>query len=91
MQQKKHVLGAQGNVWTEYMKNPRKVEYMIFPRLSALSEVLWTPAAAKNWNDFEKRLGVQFKRYDLWKVNYSRALFTDLRVKVDPKKKIASN
>ena len=46
-QQKKHVLGAQGNVWTEYMKNPRKVEYMIFPRLSALSEVLWTPAAAK--------------------------------------------
>ena len=90
-QQKKHVLGAQGNVWTEYMKNPRKVEYMIFPRLSALSEVLWTPSAAKNWNDFEKRLGVQFKRYDLWKVNYSRALFTDLRVKVDPKKKIASN
>ena len=89
-QQKKHVLGAQGNVWTEYMKNPRKVEYMIFPRLSALSEVLWTPAASKNWNDFEKRLGTQFKRYDLWGVNYSRALFTDLRIKVDPKKKIAS-
>jgi hexosaminidase len=89
-QQKKHVLGAQGNVWTEYMASPRKVEYMIFPRLSALSEVLWTPAASKNWNDFEKRLGVQFKRYDLWGVNYSRALFTDMRVKVDPKKKIAS-
>lgn len=90
-QQKKHVLGAQGNVWTEYMTNPGKVEYMIFPRLSALSEVLWTPAAAKNWNDFEKRLKVQFKRYDLWKVSYSRALFTDLRVKLDPKKKIAAD
>jgi hexosaminidase len=89
-QQKKHILGAQGNVWTEYMTSPRKVEYMIFPRLSALSEVLWTPATSKSWNDFEKRLGVQFKRYDLWGVNYSRALFTDLRVKVDPKKKIAS-
>jgi hexosaminidase len=63
---------------------------MIFPRLSALSEVLWTPAASKNWNDFEKGLGVQFKRYDLWGVNSSRALFTDMRVKVDPKKKIAS-
>ena len=63
---------------------------MIFPRVSALSEVLWTPAAAKNWNDFEKRLKVQFKRYDLWGVNYSRALFTDMRVKFDPKKKIAS-
>jgi hexosaminidase len=89
-QQKKRVLGAQGNVWTEYMANTRKVEYMIFPRLSALSEVMWTPAAAKNWNDFEKRLKVQFKRYDLWGINYSRALFTDMRLKLDPKKKIAS-
>ena len=89
--QKKHILGAQGNVWTEYMKNPRKVEYMIFPRLSALSEVLWSSASSRNWSEFEKRLAVQFKRYDLWQVNYSRALFTDMRVKVDPKKKIASN
>lgn len=88
--QKKHILGAQGNVWTEYMKNPRKVEYMIFPRLSALSEVLWTPSASRRWNEFEKRLAVQFKRYDLWGVNYSKALFTDLRIKIDPKKKIAS-
>jgi len=90
VKQKKHVLGAQGNVWTEYMKSPRKVEYMLFPRLSALSEVLWSPPASRSWNEFEKRLAVQFKRYDLWGVNYSRALFTDLRVKFDPKKKIAS-
>jgi hexosaminidase len=88
--EKKHVLGAQGNVWTEYMNNSRKVEYMLFPRLSALSEVLWSPVASRSWNEFEKRLAVQFRRYDLWKVNYSRALFTDMRVKVDPKKKIAS-
>jgi len=90
VKQKKHVLGAQGNVWTEYMKSPRKVEYMLFPRLSALSEVLWSPPASRSWNEFEKRLAVQFKRYDLWGVNYSRALFTDLRVKFDPKTKIAS-
>lgn len=88
--QREHILGAQGNVWTEYMKNSRKVEYMIFPRLSALSEVLWSPSEGRSWNDFEKRLAVQFKRYDLWGVNYSKALFTDLRIKVDPKKKIAS-
>lgn len=88
--QKKRILGAQGNIWTEYMKSPRKVEYMIFPRLSALSEVLWSPAYSRSWNEFEKRLAVQFKRYDLWGVNYSRALFTDMRVKIDPKKKIAS-
>ncbi len=38
-----YVMGAQANVWSEYMSNPRKVEYMLFPRLSALSEVLWSP------------------------------------------------
>ncbi|MDQ3277808.1 MAG: family 20 glycosylhydrolase, partial [Bacteroidota bacterium] len=76
-EQAKYVLGAQANVWTEYMKNPSKVEYMIFPRMSALSEVLWTPKEKKNWEDFQRRLPAQFKRYDLWKANYSKAFFTD--------------
>lgn len=89
-EQKKHILGAQGNVWTEYMENPRKVEYMIFPRLSALSEVLWSPAKGRSFTEFEKRLSGQFKRFDLWGVNYSRAVYTDMRIKVDPKKRIAS-
>jgi hexosaminidase len=70
-----YIQGAQGNVWTEYMAYPSKVEYMIFPRISALSEVLWSPKEKRNWNDFEKRLPAQFKRYDLWKVNYSKAYF----------------
>jgi hexosaminidase len=69
-EQGKHVLGAQGNVWTEYMANNRKVEYMIFPRLSALSEVLWSPKAKKDYPGFEKRMKLQFQRYDLWKANY---------------------
>ncbi|RYF96497.1 MAG: beta-N-acetylhexosaminidase, partial [Chitinophagaceae bacterium] len=88
--EKKYILGAQANIWTEYMENPRKVEYMIFPRLTALSEVLWSPANGRSWNEFEKRLAIQFKRYDLWGVNYSRAVYTDMRIKVDPKKRIAS-
>jgi len=79
----KYVLGAQANVWTEYMMNPKKVEYMLFPRLSALSEVLWSPKEKKNWSDFEKRLIIQFKRYDLWNANYSKAYF-DLKVTVLP-------
>jgi hexosaminidase len=66
----KYVLGAQANVWTEYMKYPSKVEYMIFPRMSALSEVLWTPKEKKNWKDFEQRQKVQVKRYQLWNANY---------------------
>lgn len=82
-EQSKYVLGAQANVWSEYMSNPRKVEYMIFPRLSALSEVLWSPKEKKNWADFEKRMQVQFKRYDLWKANYSRAYY-DLKATVMP-------
>jgi hexosaminidase len=56
---------------------------MIFPRLSALSEVLWSPKADRNWNDFEKKLSAQFKRYELWKANYSKAYF-DLKTKVTP-------
>jgi hexosaminidase len=71
----KYVLGAQANMWTEYMKNTRKVEYMLFPRIAALSEVLWTPKEKKSWPDFEKRMVSQFKRYDLWGVNYSRAYY----------------
>jgi N-acetyl-beta-hexosaminidase/alpha-L-fucosidase len=64
-----YILGAQANVWSEYMTNPRKVEYMIFPRLSALSEVLWSPKEKRNWKDFNKRLPAQFKRYALWNAN----------------------
>ncbi|MBL7742775.1 MAG: family 20 glycosylhydrolase [Chitinophagaceae bacterium] len=77
----KFILGAQANVWTEYMKNNRKVEYMIFPRMTALSEVLWTKKENKSEEDFEKRLLTQFKRYDLWKSNYSLA-FYDLNASV---------
>ena len=66
----KYVLGAQANVWTEYMVSPSKVEYMIFPRMSALSEVLWSPKEARNWDDFQRRLAEQYNRYNLWKANY---------------------
>jgi hexosaminidase len=85
-EQAKHVLGAQANMWTEYMKNTKKVEYMLFPRIAALSEVLWSKKENKNWDDFQKRLMVQFKRYDLWKVNYSKAYF-DLKATILPSEK----
>jgi hexosaminidase len=60
------ILGGQANVWTEYMSNESKVEYMIFPRLSAVSEVLWSPKEMRNWNGFVNRLEFQYKRYRLW-------------------------
>jgi hexosaminidase len=83
VEQAKHVLGAQANVWTEYIGNIPKLEYMLFPRLSALSEVLWTPKENRNWADFEKRLPVQFKRYELWKTNFSKAYY-DLKASILP-------
>jgi hexosaminidase len=67
----KYVLGAQANVWSEYMTNPAKVEYMLFPRISALSEVLWGTKGSKNWDDFLVRMQTQYKRYALWNVNYN--------------------
>lgn len=65
-----YILGAQGNVWTEYMDNPKKVEYMIFPRMSALSEVLWSPKESRGWNEFSSRLPDLYKRYQLWGASY---------------------
>ena len=59
VQQAAYVLGAQANIWTEYMSNPSKVEYMIFPRLSALSEVLWSSKENKNWPAFQVKMKSQ--------------------------------
>lgn len=64
------ILGAQANVWTEYMSNPQKVEYMIFPRMSALSEVLWSPEDKRNLEEFKEELPEIDKRYELWGANY---------------------
>ncbi len=79
----KYILGAQANLWTEYIKNPAKVEYMIFPRITALSEVLWSPKEKRNWKDFESRLPGIFKRLDQQKINYSKA-FYELKATVLP-------
>jgi hexosaminidase len=65
-----HVLGAQGNVWTEYLKTTDAVEYMVFPRLLALAEVVWTPKARRDWDDFAARLPSQFRLLDAFDVHY---------------------
>jgi len=67
-----YIWGAQGNLWSEYVANPAKAEYMLFPRLDALSEILWTPKSQQHYADFLERLREQLKRYDLMKVHYSK-------------------
>jgi hexosaminidase len=66
----RHILGAQGNVWTEYIPNIRHVEYMAFPRLCALAEVTWSPKAARNYDNFLQRLKTNERRLDESGLNY---------------------
>jgi hexosaminidase len=68
----KYILGAQANVWTEYISNSKKVEYMVLPRMTALSEVLWSPKGKRNWEDFNNRMKLQYLRYDLWNYKYNK-------------------
>lgn len=74
-EESKYVLGAQGNVWTEYMPNEKKVEYMAFPRVVALSEVVWSAPKNKNYENFIQRLEQYQKRLDLLKVNYANHIY----------------
>ena len=69
-----HILGAQCNLWAEYIPNFNQAQYMIFPRLCALSEVTWSPAASRNWESFTQRLGTQFQRFDQAGVNYRKGI-----------------
>ena len=66
----KHVLGAQGQLWTEYIPNPKKAEYMGFPRYCALAELVWTKPEHKDYSDFVERLKAHLKRLDILDVNY---------------------
>jgi hexosaminidase len=66
----RQILGAQANVWTEYIKTPWHVEYMVFPRLLALSEVIWSPQAARDWDAFLPRLLAHQTRLDALGVVY---------------------
>ncbi|MHB8520482.1 MAG: family 20 glycosylhydrolase [Limisphaerales bacterium] len=68
-----HIIGAQANLWTEYIASLSHAEYMTFPRLCALAEVVWSPRSSRNYEDFMRRLGVQARRFDQLGVNYRRA------------------
>jgi hexosaminidase len=74
-EQAKHVLGAQGNVWTEYISTPDKVEYMVYPRACAMAEVLWTPKEMKNADRFFARMRTHFQRLEALRVPFARNFY----------------
>lgn len=65
-----HILGAQANLWTEYIPSTKQVEYMLLPRILALSEVVWTPKEKKDFEDFEKRVIVDYERLKKQGINF---------------------
>ena len=73
----KHVLGAQANVWSEYIPTTEYVEYMILPRMSALSEVVWSAQESNDWDDFSGRLNTLVERFDALGLNYAKHSLTE--------------
>jgi hexosaminidase len=66
----RHILGVQGQLWTEMIPTEERMDYMAYPRGSALAEVGWTPQEKRSYADFKGRLGTHLKRLDELNVNY---------------------
>ncbi len=81
VEQSKYVLGAQANLWTEYIPTTQHVEYMVLPRMLALSEVVWSKKDARNWDSFNARLQAHFRSFEQKGWNYAPGNF---RVDIKP-------
>ena len=74
-EESKYILGVQANVWTEYIPNPKQVEYMVFPRILAMSEMDWSKPENKNYEDFVSRVEYFHQRLDVLNINYANHLY----------------
>jgi hexosaminidase len=72
-----HVLGLQGNVWTEHIRTEERVGWMTFPRAAAIAELGWSPPERREWSDFKRRLAAMPARYDALEMSYARGAFGD--------------
>ncbi len=82
-EQQVHIIGAQANLWTEYIQKPEHVEYMMLPRLAAMSEVMWSKPEKKNYDDFLKRLPNLLEKYDKIGFAYATHVY-DVQAKMTP-------
>ena len=73
-EEQKYILGGQANLWAEYIISESLSEYMIFPRLFALSEINWSNKE-KNWDNFIERVKKFFPRLELMGVNYAKSIY----------------
>jgi len=70
-----HVLGGQANLWAEFVPTEDQSQYMIFPRLAALAEAVWSPKELRDWNNFSTRIVSMFNRYDYLGINYAKSAY----------------
>ena len=70
MEKSGHILGAGGNLWSEYFPNYAQVQYMAYPRACAIAELTWTDPKRKNWDDFKRRIETQLERLKVQGVHY---------------------
>jgi len=77
---REHILGAQANLWTEYMTNEAMVEYQALPRMSALSEVQWTQPERKDYEAFKERLTRLTALFELYHYQYAKHLWPDRKM-----------
>jgi len=62
-EERKHIIGVQGNLWSEYMLSDDRDAWMLFPRAAALAEIAWSSPQRRDWNDFEERMVAETHRY----------------------------
>lgn len=79
--EKKYIIGVQANLWTEYIPDSEHAEYMLMPRIDALSEVQWVMPEKKDYNLFLSRLPNMLKLYDKLGYNYAKDVF-DIRAEL---------
>ena len=79
----KYIIGAQANLWTEYIPNFRQVQYMVLPRMDALAEVQWCDPSQKDYPDFLSRLMHMTQLYDKLGYNYAKHIY-DPNVSLNP-------
>ncbi|HEY0308856.1 MAG TPA: family 20 glycosylhydrolase [Acidobacteriaceae bacterium] len=73
--ERKHILGVQANLWTEYIITADRAQWMLFPRAAALAEIAWSTPARRSWNDFQTRLPAEMHRYRALGINFDPAAF----------------
>jgi hexosaminidase len=74
-EEKKYIIGAQANVWSEYIPSTQQVEYMVLPRMAALAEVQWTEPEKKNYKEFASRLPQLMNIYQRDGLNYAKHIY----------------